>query len=101
MKMLMLIFKESLEEEVKAVLARHQVKAFTEMHELTGMGEGGATLHSLSWPGFNNMVLAAMPDSEADKVIGALKKYRDGLAAKQGNDRIPLRVFALPCELVV
>ncbi len=101
MKMLMVIYKESLEEEIKQVLARHQVKAFTEVHELTGMGEGGAALHSLSWPGFNNMVLAAMPDPDARQVIDALKKYRDGQVAKQGNDKVPLRVFALPCELVV
>src|SRR5689334_1677350 len=100
MKMLMMIYKESLEEDVKALLARHEVKAFTEMNELTGMGEGGATLDSLSWPGFNNLVMAAMPDTEADKVIHALKAYREELAKKQGNNKIPLRVFSMPCDLV-
>ena len=101
MKMLMMIFKESLEEEIKALLARYNVKAFTEMHEVTGMGEGGASLHSLSWPGFNNLVMAAMPEADADKVIHALKEYREGLEKKQGNSKIPLRVFSLPCDLVV
>jgi len=101
MKMLMIIFKESLEEEVQGVLTRHHVKAFTEMHDVTGVGEGGATLHSHSWPGYNIMILAALPEPEADKVVGALKDYREGLVKKQGNAKIPLRVFTLPCELVV
>jgi hypothetical protein len=101
MKMLMMIFKESLEEEIQAVLNQHHVSAFTQMHDVTGVGEGGATLHSLSFPGFNNMILAALPDPEADKVIAGLKGYRQRLVQKQGDDKIPLRVFSLPCELVV
>ncbi len=101
MKMLMMIFKESLEEEVQELLARHHVNAFTEMHDVTGRGEGGATLHTHSWPGFNNMILAALPENEAEKVVGALKTYRARLVEKQGNDKVPLRVFALPCEMVV
>lgn len=101
MKMLMMIFKESLEEEIQELLSEHHVSAFTQMHDVTGVGEGGATLHSLSFPGFNNMILAAMPDPDANKVVAALKTYRDGLAKKQGNDKIPLRVFSLPCDMVV
>lgn len=101
MKMLMIIFKESLEEEVQELLNQHHVNAFTQMHDVTGVGEGGATLHSLSFPGFNNMILAALPEPEADKVVAALKEYRDGLVQKQGNNKIPLRVFSLPCEMVV
>lgn len=101
MNMLMIIFKESLEEDIRELLAHHEVKAFTEMHDLTGKGEAGATMHSLSWPGFNNMVLAAMPTPEADKVIAALQAFRDRLVQKQGGAKIPLRVFSLPCEMVV
>ena len=101
MKMLMMIFKESLEEEIKGLLAEHKVSAFTEMHEVTGVGEGGATLHSLQWPGFNNMVLAAMEDAQADRLIASMHKYRDTLAKRQGNNKVPFRVFALPCEMVV
>jgi hypothetical protein len=101
MKMLMMIFKESLEEEIKALLAKHRVSAFTEMHEVTGMGEAGATLHSLAWPGFNNMVLAALPDPEAERLIAAMQEYRHVLERKQGDAKVPFRVFSLPCEMVV
>jgi hypothetical protein len=101
MKMLMIIFKESLEEDIRELLNQHRVKAFTEMHDLTGVGEAGSTLHSLSWPGFNNMVLAALPEPEADTVIAALQGFRDRLMQKQSGAKIPLRVFSLPCEMVV
>lgn len=101
MKMLMMIFKESLEEEIQDLLSKHHVSAFTQMNDVTGMGEGGASMHSLSFPGFNNMILAGLPDPEADKVVNALKAYRERLIQKQGNTKIPLRVFSLPCEMVV
>lgn len=101
MNMLMIILKESLEEEVRALLRTQGVIGFTEMHEITGQGEAGATLNSLHWPGFNNLILAALPESDAKRVIDALAEFRDGLAVKQHGAKIPLRVFSLPCELVV
>jgi hypothetical protein len=58
MNMLMIFFRESLEEDIQGLLSKHHVRAFTEMHEVTGMGEAGAAFHSLSWPGLNNMILA-------------------------------------------
>ena len=101
MKMLLIVFRESLEEDIQGLLSKYHVRAFTEMHDVTGKGEAGAAFHSLSWPAFNNMILAALPESEADAVVAALKDYRDRQMQKQGGAKIPLRVFALPCELVV
>ncbi len=101
MQMLMIIMKESIEEDVRALLRKHEVTAFTEINEATGQGEAGATLHSLSWPGFNNVILAAMPEEKTNQVIAALVKYRDRLEEKQQGRKVPLRAFSLPCELVV
>jgi nitrogen regulatory protein PII len=101
MKMLMIVFRESIEEDIKALLRTHNVKGFTEMHDVTGTGEAGPAFHSLSWPAFNDMILAALPDAEADTVVNALKDFRDRQVEKQGGAKIPLRVFALPCEMVV
>jgi hypothetical protein len=101
MNMLMIVFRESLEEDIQELLGKHHVRAFTEMRDVTGMGEAGAAFHSLSWPGLNNMILVALPQAEADKVVAALKGFRDRQILKQGGARIPLKVFALPCELVV
>ncbi|HVY07510.1 MAG TPA: hypothetical protein VHB46_16160 [Burkholderiales bacterium] len=101
MNMLMIILKESLEEDVRNLLRQHNVTAFTEINEATGQGEAGATLHSLSWPGFNNVIFAAMPDPDAKRVIAAIAEYRDKLENRQHGKKIPLRAFSIPCELVV
>lgn len=101
MRMLMIIMKESIEEEIRKVLRENHVAAFTEMHEATGQGEAGITMNSLSWPGFHNVIFAALSEPEAGQVIAALEKYRDHLAARQHGAKIPLRVFSLPCEMVV
>jgi len=101
MKMLMIVFRDSLEEEVKALLARQHVRAFTEMHDVIGTGEAGAAFHSLAWPAFNDMILVALPEAEAEGLVGALKAFRDLHAEKQQGARIPLRVFAVPCDLLV
>jgi hypothetical protein len=101
MKMLMIVFRESIEEDIKDILTKHDVKAFTEMHEITGVGEAGAAFHSLSWPAYNDMILAALPDLKAETVVAGLKDFRDQAMQRRGGDKIPLRVFALPCELVV
>lgn len=99
--MLMIIFRESLEEDIRNLLDKCHVKAFTEMHDVAGMGEAGAAFHSLSWPAFNNLIFVALPEPEADKVVAALKEFRNRQVQKQGGATIPLRVFSLPCELVV
>lgn len=101
MKMLMIVFRESIEEDIKGLLNKYHVKAFTEMHDVTGIGETGAAFHSFSWPAFNNMILAALSEAEADTVVAGFKAFRDHQVQKQGGAKIPLRVFSLPCELVV
>jgi nitrogen regulatory protein PII len=101
MIMLMIIMKESLEEEVRELLRNHNVTGFTEVREVTGQGEAGATFHSLSWPGFNDLILAAMPELDAKQLIDALVKFRDSAAEKQHGAKVPLRVFSVPCTLVV
>jgi hypothetical protein len=101
MVMLMIIMKESLEEEVRELLRKHNVTGFTEVREVTGQGEAGATLHSLSWPGFNDLIFAAMQEPDAQRLVDALLQFRTGAMEHQHGAKVPLRVFSLPCALVV
>jgi len=101
MKMLLIVFRESLEEEIHGLLNQHQVKAFTELHKVGGTGETGAAFHSFSWPGVNGMILTALPDDEAEHLIEGLKGFRDQRTQQQHGVKIPLRVFVLPCLQVV
>jgi len=101
MKMLMIICRDSIEEDVLALLNRHKVRAFTEVRDVSGTGEAGPAFHSLSWPAQNNMIFVALHDQDAARIVAALKEFRDERDNKKRDIKFPLRVFTLPCELAV
>lgn len=99
--MLLIVFRESLEEEIHALLKEHGVKAFTELHKVSGIGNTGAAFHSFTWPGVNGMILTALPDEEATRVAEGFRSFRDQRVKAQHGAKLPLRAFILPCDLVV
>jgi nitrogen regulatory protein PII len=101
MKMLMIVFRESLEEDIMKRLKELGVKAFTELPSVIGAGEAGAAFHSFATPGANSIVLTALSEDQADRVVKGLHAFREQLTQQQHGAYIPLRVFALPCEQVV
>lgn len=101
MKMLLIVFRDSLEEEIHGLLNDLGVKAFTELHKVGGTGETGAAFHSFTWAGMNALVLTALPEDQAERVAKGLKEFRDQRIQQQHGAKIPLRVFVLPCEQVV
>jgi hypothetical protein len=99
--MLLIVFRESLEEEIHALLNDHGVKAFTELHKVVGTGETGAAFHSFSWPGVNEMILTALQDDQAERMVEGLKAFRDERLQEQHGAKIPMHVFVLPCVQAV
>lgn len=97
MKMLMIIFRESLEQEVCGMLKELDVRAFTEVTNVGGAGEAGTALHSFTWPGGNTMILTALAEDHADRVVEGLRAFRDQRPPQRSAAKIPLRVFVLPC----
>ncbi len=94
-KMVMLIFRDSLDDDIVSLLKQSGVKAFTEMHNVEGLGETGAAFHSFTWPGRNAMILAAMPEDRADRLVKMLREFRDERVKQQHGLKFPLRVFVL------
>jgi hypothetical protein len=101
MQMLMIVFRNSLEEEVLGVLRELDVAAYTDLPKVFGVGEAGMAFHSFTWPGFNSMILAALDDPDARQLARALEDFRDAAQARQDGATIPLRVFVLPCTQAV
>jgi hypothetical protein len=97
MKMLLIVFRESLEEEILALLNEKNVKGFSELHKVGGTGETGDAFHSFTGPGVNSMILTALPEDQADRVVEGLKAFRDQRGQELYGAKIPLRVFVLPC----
>ena len=101
MKMLLIVFRESLEEEIHALLHTHHVNAFTELHKVAGAGATGTAFHSFMGPGGNGMILTALPDDHAERVVEGFKVFRDERRHEQHGINIPLRMFVLPCVQMI
>jgi hypothetical protein len=101
MKMIMVMYRHSLDHLVRETLTRLGVKAFTEAPKVYGSGEAGHAEDSFEWPTYNSMILSALEDEQADHVIKGLTSFRDDLSRKQKGEKIPMRAFILPCEQVL
>jgi|SRR5688500_10396901 hypothetical protein len=98
MKMLIVVFRQSLDDEIRELLEGLKVKGFTEAPKVLGTGEAGRVGGTHEYPGYNSMILSALEDEEAKTVIARLQALHDKLAHNQHGAQIPLRVFVLPCE---
>lgn len=101
MKMLLIVFRESITDHVHRLLKDHEVTAYTELQNVGGRGETGPTLHFSLSPGANRMILAAIPDQVAYRLIDGFTRFKAEHSMQQHDDPLPLHVFTLPCEQVV
>ena len=101
MKMLVIIYRASLTEDIHNWLRRQNVKAFTEILSVQGTGESGQALGTLFWPGHNSLLLTAVPDQEAAQIAGDFAAHRQGLQQAQHGADIPMKLFVLPIEHIV
>ena len=97
----LLAFRYSLDEEVPRLLKELDVKSFTEVPKVFGMGEAGTAFNSMDWPGSNCIILSTMEDEQATRVAAGLREFRDRLIKRQCNNKIPIRAFAFPCERLI
>ena len=101
MKMLVIVFRESLVEQVHALLNDYDVSAFSELHNVAGKGVTGSTSQFFLAPTTNRMILAAVSDPVAYRLIDAFTRFRLEQEAAKGDGIFPLHVFAMPCEQAV
>lgn len=98
MKMLLIVFRESIVKHIHALLAEHHVTAYTEVHNVAGMGESGPSIKGFLSPGANCLILTALPEPAAYRLAEAFTRFK---ADHEQGHALPLHVFALPCEQVV
>lgn len=101
MQMLMVVFRESLQDEVLTLLQNSDIKAYTLIQNVAGAGETGEALDSFAAPGVNSMLLVGLPEKQVQRSVDLLKAFRDGLVADHPARRAPIHVFLLPCTQVV
>jgi len=101
MKMLMIVFRESIVQHIHALLKEHQITSFSEIHNVEGQGETGPSVKSFFSPGANCMILTAVQEPAAARLIDAFTRFRETHGLHEHGNTFPLHVFALPCEKVV
>jgi nitrogen regulatory protein PII len=101
MKMLLIVFRQSMLEHVHALLKEYEVNAFTELHNVAGRGETGPTVQFLLSPGANCMILTAVSEPLAYRLIDGFTRLKAEQGMPQHDNTFPLHVFILPCEQVV
>jgi nitrogen regulatory protein PII len=101
MKMLMIIFRESIVEHIHALLNEYDVNAYSELHRVAGKGETGPAVQSFLSPGANCMILTAVSEETAGRLIQGFTRFREEHGLHRHGNTFPLHVFALPCEQVV
>jgi nitrogen regulatory protein PII len=97
MRMVVIVFRSALEEDVVAVLRQVGIDAFTGLPEVFGTGETGGAFHSFEWRNSNAMIMTAVDDETAIRLLRAIEQFRDGAATRRPGGRIALHAFVLPC----
>ena len=96
MKMLMVICPENRQEEIRDLISRHDVHAYTELKEVFGEGGTGKKLGNRVWPGKSIIVFSVVDDKKKDELLGALRECKKSLFPAEG-----FRAFVLPVELMI
>lgn len=93
MKLLMMIVPTTRTEDLQALIARHEVHAFSEIDDVLGEGETGKHLDTRVWPGSSRLLFTVVPDNKADELFDAIRDYKATLYPGEG-----IKAFVLPVE---
>lgn len=93
MKMIMIVCPEKRREDIRSLIDKLDVHAYTELDDVTGVGETGKRLGTHAWPEKSVIVFTVVPDEEKVAFINALKKCEKSLFPGEG-----MRAFVMPVE---
>ena len=100
MKMLMVVFNISIEDEVKEIIDKHGAVCFTQWPRLLGVGQStGARFDNSVWPGANGALFTVLEDEKARRLMAAVDTFRQGDARREGLKAFLLNVEAATGEL--
>ena len=101
MKMLVLIFRHPFQEEILSLLKNEKIQAYTMIPKVYGMGETGAAFGSFTSQGENSLVLLALDNEPAQRMIEAFRALRSRLSQYQQGAAVPMKLMVMPCEEII
>ncbi len=96
MKLLMIICPENRQEEIRGLMSRHEVHAYTEIPSVLGEGITGKRLDTHAWPGTSVLIFTVVPEDKETELVAALKHSAEHLYPGEG-----LKAFVLPVESAI
>jgi len=84
MKMVVAVFPRERETEVRDLISRHGIHAYTEVGTVTGEGITGKKLGNVTWPEKSTLVFAVVGDEEKSKFISAIKECQERCYPTEG-----------------
>jgi hypothetical protein len=94
MKMILIVFNISIQEEVLAMIETLGVTCFTQWPRLIGKGVStGPKMDDNVWPGVNSALMIVTNSEMAAKIMDAVQKMRDEIGSHEG-----IKAFQLPVE---
>ena len=94
--MLMIVCPEGREEEVRRLIARHEVHAYSEVRDVAGEGQTGLHMGNRVFPGSSAIIFTVVPAEKKQELLAALREYAKSLYPSEG-----MRTFVLPVEEMV
>lgn len=94
--MLLLIGPQNRREELIRLIEARQVRAYSELDQVTGEGATGKKLGTHAWPEKSCLIFTVVADEIAADLIAAIRDYHKSLYPGEG-----LKAFTLPVETEV
>ena len=96
MKMLLIICPETRQDELRDLIVRHGVHAYSELKNVLGEGKTGKKMDTQIWPEKSILIFTVTEENKSKELLAALKDFQKQLYKEEG-----FRVFALPAEAVI
>ena len=96
--MVAIVFRESLADELHALLKRCHIVAYTELQGAFGSGGSGTALGTFLQPGQNSLLFTVVSERQAQHLRDGFVATRDKLQEAQRGAEIPMKLFVLPVE---
>jgi nitrogen regulatory protein PII len=101
MKMLTIVCREQLEDEVLAILSALGITGYTVIHGVGGSGETGAVSLTQVWAKGNKLLFVALEDDRMAILVQAVRQLQTKMVQEHAGHPVPFKAFLQPCELIV
>lgn len=98
MKMLIIVARDSMLEELEGLLHDTGIKTYTVLSNVKGEGLTGTVCGTFLQPDINCIIFSVLPSDQVDGAVRALKAHHAARVKAARGQSIPLKVFSFPCE---